>query len=60
MRSGVPKRLTASNRDGAIFGQKLEKRYPKKHQKIDTEKVLKIDAKRLQNEAKMDAKINDF
>ena len=27
---------------------------------IDAEKVLKIDAKRFQNEAKMDAEINDF
>ena len=27
---------------------------------IDTEQVLKIDAKRLQNEAKADAQIDDF
>ena len=27
---------------------------------IDTEKVWKIDAKRVENEAKMDAKVNDF
>ena len=32
---------------------------PKKYQKIDAEKVLKIDAKRAENEAKIDTKIND-
>ena len=31
---------------GAIFDQKSKKRHPKKHQKIDAEKVSKNDAKR--------------
>ena len=44
----------------AIFAQKSKKWHPKKHPKIDAEKVSKIDAKRLQNDAKMDAKMIDF
>ena len=43
-----------------IFHQKSKKWHPKRHPKIDAEKVSKIDAKRLQNDAKMDAKINEF
>ena len=48
---------------GAIwrpFSIKSEKWHPKEHLKIDAEKVSKIDAKRLQNDAKIDAKINDY
>ena len=37
-----------------------KKRHPKKHQQIDAEKASTIDAKRLENYAKMDAEINDF
>ena len=40
---------------GAIFDQKSKKRHPKRHLKIDAEKVSKNDEKRLQNDAKMDA-----
>ena len=43
-----------------IFDQKSKKLYPKSHPKIDTEKVSKNDAKRFQNDAKMDAEIYDF
>ncbi len=45
---------------GDNFHQKLKKWHPKKHPIIDAEKVSKIDAERLQNEAKMESKINDF
>ena len=48
---------------GDHFQPKIEKSkkwHPESHPKIDAEKVLKNDAKRLQNEAKMDAKIYDF
>ena len=45
---------------GAIFGQKSKKLHPKWHQKIDAEKVSKNDAKGSQNDAKMDAKNDDF
>ena len=38
---------------GAIFGQKSEKWHPKRHQKIDDEKVSKNDAKWTKHEAKM-------
>ena len=34
--------------------------HPKRHPKIDAEKVLKIDGKRVEHEAKFDTKINDF
>ena len=47
-------------RFGSRFPSKIEKWHPKKHPKIDAEKVSEIDAKRLQNEAKMESKINDF
>ena len=43
-----------------IFDQKSKKWYPKRHPKINAETVSKNDAKRLQNDAKMDAKIFDF
>ena len=43
-----------------IFHQKSIKWQSKKHPKIDAEKVMKIDAKSFENEAKIDAKINDF
>ena len=42
------------------FDHKSKKRHPKMHAKIDAEKVLKNDEKSIQNDAKMDAKINDF
>ena len=45
---------------GAIFYQKSKKWHPKRHPKIDAEKVSKIDAKRVQNDAKIDAEIIDF
>ena len=45
---------------GDHFRSKIKKWYPKKHSKINAEKVSKNDTKRLQNDAKMDAKINDF
>ena len=43
-----------------IFDQKSKKWHPKMHAKTDAEKVSKIDAKRVQNEAKIDAEIIDF
>ena len=43
-----------------IFDQKSKKWHPKMHAKIDAEKVSKIDPKRVQNKAKIDAKIIDF
>ena len=43
-----------------IFDQKSKKCHPKRHPKIDAEKVSKNDEKSIQNNAKMDAKINDF
>ena len=43
-----------------IFDQKSKKCHPKNHAKIDAEKVLKIDAKRVQNEAEIDDEIIDF
>ena len=43
-----------------IFDQKSKKWHPKRHPKIDAEKVSKNDEKSIQNDAKMDAKINDF
>ena len=53
-----------TNLDGprlaTIFGQKSKKCHPKKHAKIDAEKVSKNDAKRVQNEAKIDTEIIDF
>ena len=45
---------------GDHFPSKIKKWHPKRHPKIDAEKVSKIDAKRLQNDAKMDAKMIDF
>ena len=45
---------------GAIFDKKSKKWHPKRHPKIDAEKVSKNDEKRLQNDAKMDARIYDF
>ena len=45
---------------GAIFDEKPNKWHPKRHPKIDAEKVSKNDAKRIQNDAKMDAEIYDF
>ena len=45
---------------GAIFDQKSKKWHPKSHPKINAEKESKNYAKRLQNEAKMDAEIHDF
>ena len=45
---------------GDHFQSKIEKRHPNRYAKIDAEKVLKIDAKRGQNEAKIDAEIIDF
>ena len=42
-----------------LLGQKSKKRYPKRYRKIDAEKVSKIDAKRLQNDVKMGAKMVD-
>ena len=45
---------------GAIFDQKSKKWHPKRHLKIDAEKVSKNHEKSIQNDAKMDAKINDF
>ena len=44
---------------GTIFHQKPKKWHPQSHPKIDAEKVTKSDAKRLQNDDKIDAKIND-
>ena len=43
-----------------IFDQKSKKWHPKRHPKIDAEKVSKNHEKSIQNDAKMDAKINDF
>ena len=43
-----------------IFHQKSKKWHPKRHPKIDAEKVSKNHEKSIQNDAKMDAKINDF
>ena len=43
-----------------IFDQKSKKWHPKKHAKIDAEKVSKNHEKSIKNDAKMDAKINDF
>ena len=43
-----------------IFDQKSKKWHPKMHAKTDAEKVSKIDAKRVQNEVKIDAEIIDF
>ncbi len=45
---------------GDHFRLKVEKTVSKKLLKIDAEKVEKLDAKRLQNDAKIDAKINGF
>ena len=45
---------------GAIFYKTSKKWHPKVHPKIDAEKVLKNDAKRIQNEAKIDAEIIVF
>ena len=45
---------------GTIFAQKSKKWHPKRHPKIDAEKVSKNHEKSIQNDAKMDAKINDF
>ena len=45
---------------GSHFRSKFEKMHPKKHPKINAEKVMKIDAKRIENEAKIDTKICDF
>ena len=63
-REKVTKRLSASTSKWTllvtIFHQKSKKWHPKRHPKIDAEKVSKIYAKRLQNDAKMDAKIDDF
>ena len=43
-----------------IFHQKSNRCHPKKHLKIDAEKVMNIDAKRIENDAKMATKIYDF
>ena len=43
-----------------IFDQKSKKWYPKKHAKMDAEKVSKNYAKWVQNEAKIDAEIIVF
>ena len=43
-----------------IFHQKSKKWHPKRHPKIDAEKVMKIDAKRVEHYAKIDSKINDI
>ena len=43
-----------------IFDQKSKKCNPKRHPKIDAEKVSTIDAKRLQNDTKMDARMVDL
>ena len=56
---GVCNMLSGSNL-GAIFDQKSKKWHPKRHPKIDAEKVSKNHEKSIQNDAKMDAKINDF
>ena len=45
---------------GSHFPSKNEKMRPKRLPKIDTERVSKIDAKSLQNDVKMDAKMIDF
>ena len=42
-----------------IFHQKPKQWLSKSHPKIDAEKVSKFDAKRYQNDIKMDAEIND-
>ena len=44
----------------AIFNQIFKKWHPKRHPKIDAEKALDNYAKRLQNDAKIDAEIFDF
>ena len=45
---------------GAIFDEKSKKWHPKRHPQIDAEKVSENDEKRLQNDAKMDAQIDDL
>ena len=42
------------------FSQKSRKGRPKRHPKINIEKVQKINAKRCQNEAIMASQIHDF
>ena len=43
-----------------IFDQKSKKWHPKRHPKINAEKVSKNHEKSIQNDVKMDAQINDF
>ena len=45
---------------GDHFPLKIKKWHPKRHPKIDAEQVSKINAKRIEHETKIDAKINDF
>ena len=58
------KMVTASSAFGpllaTIFDKNPKKWHPKRHPKIDAEKVSINYAKRLQNDAKMDAQIYDF
>ena len=43
-----------------ILDQKSKKKHPKRHTKFNPEKVLKFYEKSSQNDAKIDAKMNDF
>ena len=45
---------------GDHFPSTIKKIHPKRHPKIDAENVSKNDAKRLQNDTRMDAQIDDI